>query len=230
MNGIGSVWKAGICLATDASLIERLKSFFLSKDMREAGPLCDSYPENNCLMFSGNNIISAVRILEEDELSSRNSVLEAVLSTASLMNRVNHVYLALPKLVSSTIESNIIEEHGIGLVVYDQKTVEEVVVPKYLQIANQGSTMTVANGESHQALIEEIGALRGRLKFLEEAIESLKSEVAYLRSWKPSATHVGAVTSLPITPVFEGAPSFIKDNPWIDVLSKRGRENDRLVS
>jgi hypothetical protein len=58
----------------------------------------------------------------------------------------------------------------------------------------------------------------------------LKSEVTYLRSWKPSATHIGTVTQLPVTHAFEGAPSFIKDNPWIDVLSKRGRENDGLLS
>src|SRR3990170_8640305 len=102
-NGTGSGWKDGTYLATDAFLTEQLKSFFISRGMHEAGPMGD-----NCLAFTGNNTVSAVRALVEDELSSRNSVLEAVLSTASLINRVNQVYLALPKLVSATIESNII--------------------------------------------------------------------------------------------------------------------------
>jgi hypothetical protein len=181
-------------------------------------------------MFSGNNTTLAVRVLEEDELSSRSSILDGVLSAASLMSRANQVYLALPKFLSSTIDSNIIEEHGVGVIVYDEKVVEEVVVPERLQITNRSRSMAMANEESHEALFEEIGALRGRLISLEETIESLKTEVAHIRSWKASATQLGRVTPLSITPDIQGTPSLIKDNPWIDVLSKRGRDSDRLVS
>jgi hypothetical protein len=227
MNGTGNVWKAGTHLATEPYLVQQLQNFFLGKGMHEAGTFDNSH--RACFIYSGDNRMSAVRILEEDELSSRNSVLDAILSTASLMNRFNYVYLALPKLISSMIESKIIEEHGIGLIVYDQKTVQEVVNPKYLQIMSQQPTISVPNQES-QALLEEISALRGRLKFLEETMESLKSEIGHLKSWKTSVPHLTGISSSPTTPVFEGAPSFIRDNPWIDVLSKRGSESERLVS
>jgi len=193
--------------------------------MHEAGPISD-----NCLTFTGNNKVSAVRVLVEDELSSRNSVLEAVLSTASLINRVNHVYLALPKFVSATIESDIIEEHGIGLIVFGETTVEEVVVPRYFQTASEHPPMAVANEESHQALLEEMATLRSRLKYLEEVMESLRTEVASLRSSRLTAPQVRASPSLSMAPVFEGAPSFIKDNPWVDVLSRRGRDSESFVS
>ena len=212
-------------MATDAVLTEQLKGFFQVRGMREAGPI-----GNGCLTFTGNSKVSAVRVLVEDELSSRNSVLEAVLSTASLINRVNHVYLALPKLVSATIESNIIEEHGIGLIVYDDTTIEEAVAPKYFQIANEHPPVIVANEESHQELLQEMTTLRSRLKYLEEVMESLRTEVANLRSSRLTAPQVRASPSLSMAPVFEGAPSFIKDNPWVDVLSRRGRDSENLVS
>ena len=217
-------------MATESSPIERVKGYFITKGMQDAGTLSKNHSESNCLIFSGTGVLSAVRVLREEELSTRNSVLEAVLSSATLINRVNQVYLALPRLVSSTIESKIMEEYGIGLIVYDQKNVEEVVAPRYFQTASQHTIVASENEDSHRVLVEEIDTLRGRLRSLEEAVESLRSEVEYLRSWKPQAPREETVTSSSVSPRFEGAPSFLRDNPWIEVLSRRGREGERLVS
>lgn len=217
-------------MATEASITQRLRSHFLGKGMQESGASENSCAENDLLIFSGFNTISAIKVLREDELSSRNSILEAVLSTASLMNRFNQVYLALPKFVSSTIESNVIEEHGIGLVVYDDSIVVEAVAPRYLQIMNQPPQMPRANEEPNQVLIQEIGALKSRLSLLEETIESLRSEITHLKSWRPIITHETGASSPPMTQVLENTPSFIRDNPWVDILSRRGRESERFVS
>ena len=217
-------------MATEASITQRLRSYFIGKGMQESEASENSRPENGCLIFSGTNTISAVKVLREDQLSSRNSVLEAVLSTASLMSRFNQVYLALPKFVSSTIESSVIEEHGIGLVIYDESMVVEVVAPRYLQIINQPTQMPRVVEESSQILLQELGALKSRLSFLEETIESLKSEVTHLKSWRPTITHVNSAPSAPMTQALENTPSFIRDNPWIDVLSRRGRESERFAS
>jgi len=179
-------------------------------------------------MFSDDGIVTAVRIVEETDLFHRNSVLEAVLSSTSLTNQVNRVYLALPKLLSAAIDGSIIEQHGIGLVVFDQTSFEEVLAPKHFQAKNDSPVLV--DEEPYRLLRDETTNLRARIDSLEDVVESLRSEITRLRSLKCSNPQIRAASVSSSAPLPEQGPSFIKDNPWVEVLSRRGQEGDRYVS
>jgi hypothetical protein len=179
-------------------------------------------------MFSYDGVVTAVRIVEETDLSRRNSVLEAVLSSTSLTNQVNRVYLALPKLLSAAIDGSIVEEHGIGLMVFDETTLEEVVAPKHFQ-AKKNSPAPVGE-ESYKILRDEITNLRTRIDSLEDIAESMRSEITRLRSLRCSPPQIGTTSISSSASLTKQTPSFMKDNPWVEVLSRRGQEGDRYVS
>ena len=179
-------------------------------------------------MFSYDGVVTAVRILEEIDLSRRNSVLEAVLSSTSLTNQVNRVYLALPKLLSAAIDGSIVEQHGIGLMVFDETTLEEVVAPKHFQAKNNSPALV--GEEPYKILHDEIMNLRARIDSLEDVAESMRSEITRLRSLKFSPPQIRTTSILSSASLTEQTPSFMKDNPWVELLSRRGQEGDRYVS
>jgi hypothetical protein len=179
-------------------------------------------------MFSYDGVVTAVRIVEEVDLSRRNSVLEAVLSSTSLTNQVNRVYLALPKLLSAAIDGSIVEQHGIGLMVFDETTLEEVVSPKHFQTKNNSPVLV--GEEPYKTLRDEIANLRARIDSLEDVAESMRSEITRLRSLKCSPPQIHTTSISSSVSLTEQTPSFMKDNPWVELLSRRGQEGDRYVS
>jgi len=128
------------------------------------------------------------------------------------------VYLALPKIYASTIDGAIIQGQGVGLIVYDEKTIEEVIAPKFFQ--HQAS-------KSQENHAEEIEQLRSHLTQLEQTVQILKCEISQLKSIRPieETTKTQKTESVP-----ESLPSFFRDNAWLDILSKRGKEPERYVS
>jgi len=110
---------------------EKLKSYLVSKGMQPL-PINGSFEGRPNLSFQdGNGSRIFVKIASRDELEDRNAILSLVLRSVSFRQTANKVYLALPKIYASIVDGAIIQGEGLGLITYDEKTIEEVIAPKY---------------------------------------------------------------------------------------------------
>jgi predicted nuclease with TOPRIM domain len=96
---------------------------------------------------------------------------------------------------------------------------EEVIAPKIFEHHETIQT-------PQENLAEEIKRLRNRCSLLEQTVQTLASEITQLKSIRPD--QLAKVEN--IKTVHDDLPSFLKDNPWVDVLSKRGKEPERYIS
>ncbi|MEM2083881.1 MAG: hypothetical protein QXV10_05145, partial [Nitrososphaerota archaeon] len=78
-------------------------------------------------------------------------------------------------------------------------------------------------------LKEELDAIKKRLINLEEIIQSLNNEIKILKSQSKPIIQTKISKEEIITPTSGNVPSFLKDNPWIEILAKRGREEKIAV-
>ena len=76
-----------------------------------------------------------------------------------------------------------------------------------------------------RGLREEIRALSTRVDVISKRLDSLSASISGLRPTGPVAPSPAPPTpSGPPRPELEGLPSFFKDNPWLDILSRRGQD------
>jgi hypothetical protein len=202
-----------------SSTEEKLKSHLMSKGMQPL-PIDESLETRPNLSFQeGDGSKVFVKIPSREELENRNAILSLILNSTSFRQTANKVYLALPKIYASTIDGAIIQGQGLGLIVYDEKTIDEVIAPKIFE--HQASR----SQENHA---EEIEQLVSRLRQLEQTVQTLKSEISQLKTIRPTFDEAAKTEKIESAP--DSLPSFFRDNAWLDILSKRGREPERYVS
>ncbi len=188
-------------------LIER---FFLSRNYQPSPGDRLRLGENLILLFKGKGERVIVSIASEKDLAERNSLLRAVVKAVSLKGRADKVYIALPRLYASILDSKIIRDEALGLLIYDERGVEEAVPA--VNVSSKNADIA--------EWIEEIKRLRREMLRLERKIESLSSEIQRLKSIKPTIREV----EVKVEETIQEVPSFLKDNPWINILSQRGKE------
>jgi len=204
-----------------SSTEEKVKSYLMSKGMQplsideslETKPNLSFNEANGCKVF--------VKIPSREELENRNAILSLILRATSFTRTANKVYLALPRTYAPIIDGAIIQEEGLGLIVYDEKAINEVIAPKFFE--HQASSKSQENLDVSQ----EIDQLGSRISQLEQTVQTLKSEISQLKSIRPL---VEKSKTEKTESVRDGLPSFFRDNAWLDILSKRGREPERYVS
>lgn len=209
-------------------LYEKIKDYFLSKGWKELEKEF-KYKKSSDFIFKDKlDSIIFVRILSKDELIDRNSLLENILELSSLKEEVNKIYIAMPKIYISIIDSAPFEEYGIGIISYDEKKVMEISPAKFFKTEFKIKEEKMEKLISLETLKfkEELDNIKKRLNNLEEIIQSLNNEIKILKSQsKPIIeTRISKKEEIIITPPSENIPSFLKDNPWIEILAKRGRE------
>ncbi|MEM2987283.1 MAG: hypothetical protein QXV60_04215 [Nitrososphaerota archaeon] len=209
---------------------EKIKDYLLSKGWKELEKEF-KYKKSSDFIFKDElNSIIFVRILSKDELIDRNSLLENILELSSLKEEVNKIYIAMPKIYVSIIDSAPFEEYGIGIISYDDKKVMEISPAKFFKekLKDEGKIEKLASFETLK-LKEELDAIKKRLINLEEIIQSLNNEIKILKSQSKPIIETKISKEEIITPPSGNVPSFLKDNPWIEILAKRGREEKIAV-
>ena len=199
---------------------ERLKSYLMSRGMQPLSIDESSGIRLNLSFHEGNGYKVFVKMPSREELQDRNAILSLILNSTTFRKTANKVYLALPKIYATIIDGAIIQGQGLGLIIYDEKTIDEVIAPKIFEHEDSSN--------SQENLAEEIHQLRSRLSQLEQTVQTLRSEISNLKSIRPAldeATVTEKIESVPDT-----LPSFFRDNAWLDILSKRGKEPERYVS
>jgi len=168
-------------------------------------------------------------ILKPDDLAQRNAVLDAILNLSSLKHTFQLAYLAAPRLFGAGIDSSMFSSRGIGLLLYDERRIDEAVAAQPLP----AEPMTTVTQTDDKAVVMELASLKTRYVEMERTINQLRTDMTTLLNTQPMHEETFRVppASRMITPpeTFHqngipagDLPSYFMNNPWLDLLSKRG--------
>lgn len=180
----------------------------------------------------------AVNILTEESCNSKSIIHETLIETQKLQNKYDGVILALPRRCSKIIDESVLLRYGIGLIIYDMMGAEEILPPRFNDSRKESTENVQINAQS--VSLTEVALLRSelsrmlrileemeaRLDRLEREQRTLSFKVSELEKARSSMTSEQKI----IHPINnrvqentneENLPSYLRDNPWIDILSKR---------
>lgn len=213
---------------------ERLLHYFLAMGAQQtdSAPI----PQKNLAFIAGSEKISVV-ILGDDALVQRNKVIETILSLSSLRGSSQLLYLAAPRLLGTSLDATIFRPYGIGLILFDERRIDEAVPPQQLQpVINAQQTIQ----HPDPTVFAELTTLKSMYANMERTVADLREDLkAFQREsqGRPRAIESPALSRLAVPQqIFsatssEGAlPSFFENNPWLDVLSKRGRSGNEPIA
>lgn len=214
---------------------DRLLHYFLAMGAQPAGRA--EIPQNNLGFISGSEKTYVV-ILRSEDLLQRNKVIEAILSLTSLRNSSQLLYLAAPRLLGGSIDAAIFKPYGIGLLLFDERRIDEAVPSQPSQRSEMNQQVAQSPDPS---VVTELASLRSMYAEMERTIATLREDLKAFK--QDSGTHMDPTEPSPPThitraePMFANPnlpagelPSFFANNPWLDVLSKRGRSGDELIA
>jgi len=163
--------------------------------------------------------------------TDRQAILDSIMRASASAGKVNRTYLALPKTAAALTDARLFQEHGIGLFTYDQRNIEEALPARYFETA-AAAPREVEDPEASQ-LEKEVQQLRAEFAALEEAVRDLKEEL--VSSKTPATLEEGVQTYMPERSrtglrVIDKLPAYLVGNPWVEVLSRRGRGESAIVS
>ena len=199
-------------------------------------------PENttqlhNCLAFtSGSDQINLVVLSNEDSVQ-RNKMLEAVLNLASLRQSSRLLYLAVPRLLGASIDAAIFRPYGIGLLLYDDRRIDEAVRPQPVEPQQSAAPPTTIES----SLSAELASLKTMYADMERTVaelkESLKTQHQDFVDRLPQTSDPSPRRLIHAERIFtqeetsgSELPSFFANNPWLDVLSRRGRQENEPIA
>ena len=199
-----------------------------------------------------------VMVLKTQDLAQRNSIIDTVLKLSSLRNSYQNVYLAAPRLLGATIDASIFRAHGIGLLFFDERRIDEAVAPQ-----RQEPRPQMSQSSQDPGLVSELATLKSMYIEMERNLTQLRDDLKNLHEtprdgeFSPQLPQSpqGVRPELVLAPNMNqdealhayfsnnpadpppprggplgGLPSYFSNNPWLDVLSKRGRtENGPLA-
>ncbi len=118
-----------------------------------------------------------VMVLKAQDLAQRNSIIDTVLKLSSLRNSHQTVYLAAPRLLGATIDASIFRAHGIGLLFFDERRIDEAVAPQPPQAAQPQLTPTPAQDPG---LVTELATLKSMYFEMERNLTQLRDDLKNL--------------------------------------------------
>ncbi len=198
------------------TVLRQLQNYFTSKGLEL------HKTESGFLQFTDNEKIIAVYFLLERSYTGKNQLLDLMLEATSRILNQNQTYIAIPKLYGSILDTKHLESNGLGLILYDERGLYEVLAARYIDHIKRDSV------DLNIRLESEIRKLRLEIDGLKRNLMNLKNELDDLRDIKIIEKAVQPIdqpaTQRQIPVQEDDLPSFFKDNPWITVLSKRGTE------
>ncbi|MEM0481813.1 MAG: hypothetical protein QXM16_02865 [Nitrososphaerota archaeon] len=178
-------------------------------------------------------------------------ILWAVMGATEYANKFGNAYVALPFNLAKRIDESHFWTYGIGLVVYDEETVKEILQPRPRAeprepaITHSEQRDVKMDGEMCSLDIAVLEELLRRVERLEreisklEALELLITRVEALESragtqqrphHRPSPHAAPATIQYQTTTAHVSSsrrqsedklPSYLQDNPWLEVLASK---------
>ncbi len=213
------------------TILQRLTHYFLAMGAQQSKA---DEQHHNTLSFTLSNETIRVVILTNEDMLEGNKILKNILYIASLRKSATLLYLAAPKLLTANLDAQIFRTYGIGLILFDDRRIEEIVPASTCDYTQTPTSPTVDHD-----MLSELSALKSLYSQMEKSVEQLRIQVTALGhtnhptiQMKPDAAIESIESIEPSDPpaiyptqvqVSSQLPSFFNDNPWIDVLSKRSR-------
>jgi hypothetical protein len=201
-------------------------------------PNPDSSQEGLSFLVGSDNV--HVMVLKTQDLSQRNSIIDTVLKLSSLRNSYQTVYLAAPRLLGATIDASIFRAHGIGLLFLDERRIDEAVAPQPLQAARPQPIQAAAQDPG---LVNELATLKSMYFEMERSLTQLRDDLKNLHEAPHSGAFAGQISqphlhqglsreSVFAPNISQGGtlPSYFSNNPWLEVLAKRGRSESEPLA
>lgn len=204
--------------------------------MRELGYEYDGRElSEGCFSFQGSDGPVIVRVV--NEIGGKSELLSMLIASAMDVSNGHRVYIVIPRGMLSAVDCAVLRVHGIGLLVYDAYGMEEVVSASAGR-PRDGKLNTEGEGQYESRLIyglleriERLERSMPKLSSLEELIRRVEilestcerlSRMLEQRVWehKPELVVKAAAERQPQATHGESSfPSFLKDNPWLAILS-----------
>jgi len=183
----------------------------------------------------GNETIQVVTLRKEEILES-SKVLDTILYVTSLRQRADILYLAAPRLLATTLDNQIFKTHGLGLILFDDRKIEETIEGR-ITPAIESKPINAALPD--QNLLSEFTVLKSMYTQMEKTIEDIREEMKAISqstmtktTEPPLSIRMESIESAPTAytiaphPAQGPLPSFFNNNPWLEVLSRRGRAEE----
>jgi hypothetical protein len=216
---------------TNLPIEERLLHYFLAMGAQQVEPLQNA-PTGLTVSLGSDRVHIAV--LKNDAFLQRGRIIESVMNLISARDSANQVYLAAPRLLGTTLDAELFRSHGIGLLLFDDRRIDETVAPQSIHI-HQSET---SDHDNDLGLVAEVATLKSMYLEMQETVAKLHED---LKNFQDNIGHVPSnlerihqslVRPQEYRNTGPGAelPSFFNNNPWLDVLSKRGREEASAIA
>ena len=221
-------------IGNKAKIIERIVGFFGSRGFSKISESKLSEEDLQVkpdLAFQKDNTRVFVKFADMSIVEDRNKFIKTLMEISTLINYCDKLYLVIPRFIATIIDSEVLKEKGIGLITYNGKIVE------VLPAVSKKSREILVKKESIENMFQEISNLRRMLEDLISEIKDLKRRITSVER-KINELRVVTVTEVgvkevkealtyPEAPEISELPSFFQDNPWLEILSKRGKERVR---
>jgi hypothetical protein len=190
----------------------------------------DDVSDRRRLSFKLANETIRVVIIRNEEILQRSRIIETILHVTSLKKPLTALYLAAPRILATIIDDHILRDYGLGLLLFDDRRIEETIEAKI----NSELIAAPVNLEPDKNLHSEFTELKSMYVQMEKTIEAMREEIRTMNqnttrtSEPPPPTRIESQPPrarpyvIP-TPNEGPLPSFFNNNPWIEVLSRRGR-------
>jgi hypothetical protein len=181
-----------------------------------------------------------VSILDEDALTSKGALQDALLHAERMKSRYDGVCIAIPRKYAKAIDDNVMILHGFGLIIYDRMGAEEIIPPRFkerreapqkleehVQDTHVSSQEIIELKKQISKLLRVIEELEARLDRLEKDHRGIIERVARLERGGPVSPAAGEKSEraepMPRAEVKRAGslPSYLVDNPWVEILSRR---------
>ncbi|MGB9718074.1 MAG: hypothetical protein ACPL4E_06490 [Thermoproteota archaeon] len=212
-------------------IIQRVEKYFSKQGFQAK----DYGEEHGEVVFSNGSEEALVKILFEEE-ADKLTLYEALASVLEKSQEYSMVYVAAPRNLGEDVETASFMKKGVGLILYDDYGAEERIpaesrLRKAVAKRAQRPVETQSLEKSLWRIESMIRELSERVDSLEKAYFSLLREVRELRKVAEGRTMVAeesvrkAFSKREEQAETGGLPSFLRDNPWVEILSKRPEEN-----
>ncbi|MCD6235844.1 MAG: hypothetical protein J7J94_02465 [Thaumarchaeota archaeon] len=195
------------------------------------------------LILSNGKKEIAVSILSEEAFLSKGSLQDALLKAEKLKEKFDGVIIAVPRKFQRAVDEDVMSLHGFGFVIYDKLGAEELLPPRLSEKPQKDiEPPTRVRGIEEEELVNirrELSKLLRALEELEVRLDRLEKEqnkivsrLSKVESGLYELEKRGAVkaekTIERAEPIKEPEPkrrgklpSYLQDNPWVDILSRR---------
>ncbi len=181
----------------------------------------------------------AVNVLDEESLLSRGALQDALLQAEKLKLKFDGVCIAVPRKYVKVIDESVMAMHGFGLIIYDKLGAEEIIPPRLRERReatrepNEGIKKAEVESREIIELRREISRvlrileeIEARLDRLERDQRGLASRISKLESELPQSKPVSRREEVEVKVQASPRssrklPSYLHDNPWIEILSRR---------